>query len=78
MSTSFLQAVHSNESRSWSSLFDVVQISLIALPHLGQVGRSATLSGNAIVVKGTIQSERDLSLCVPTLLPNYLHGWLSV
>ena len=68
MSKSFLQAKHSNESRSWSSFSGVAQIRRIILPHLGQPGRSATLSGNATVVKGTIQPERDLSLFVPTRL----------
>jgi hypothetical protein len=66
MSTTFLQAKHSNESRSWSSFFGVVQIRRIIFPHFGQQGRSATLSGNATVMKGTIQPERDSSLYVPT------------
>jgi hypothetical protein len=65
MSKLFLQAVHSNESRSWSSFFGVVQIRRIVLPQFGQPGRSATLSGNATVMKGTIAPERETSLYVP-------------
>ena len=46
--------------------FGAIHIRRIMFPHLGQVGRSATLSGNATVMKGTIRSERDSSLYVPT------------
>jgi hypothetical protein len=48
-------------------LFDAIQTKRITLPHFGQAGRSATLSANAIVLKGSIDWERGLPSYVPEL-----------